>query len=470
MTLRTKLVLALVAVSVLSTVAIGAWAWTASADQLRDEVDRSLERATAELAGPLGRELFDDHDEPGRPSGGDPFRRRPPGLDQVVVQLIDPDGEVVASTSQVVLPVDEVDLVLASAERPAETQARDVEVDGETYRVVTVSAGDGRGAAQLARSLAEVERVLASLRDRIVVAAVVVAALAAAAGWLIARQITRRLELLADAAEQVAATGRLDVDVPTDGHDEVSRVATSFTTMLAALDRSRQAQQRLVQDAGHELRTPLTSLRTNISVLRRHTDLAPDVRDRVLDDLDAEAGELSSLVEEVVQLAVDPGQQASTEDPEEQVDLGALVERVAERARRRSRRVVDVTGDGSIVAGHPAALERAVSNLLDNAAKFDADGTAPIEVTVAGGRVTVCDRGPGIAAEDLPLVFDRFHRAVQARSLPGSGLGLAIVRDVAEGHGGGAFAEPRPGGGACVGFWIPVVAPPATPAAGDTPA
>jgi two-component system, OmpR family, sensor histidine kinase MprB len=99
------------------------------------------------------------------------------------------------------------------------------------------------------------------------------------------------------------------------------------------------------------------------------------------------------------------------------------------------------------------AIDRVIHNLVDNAAKFSTDG--PIEVEVADCRVTVSDRGPGIPADDLPHVFDRFFRSVASRSQPGSGLGLAIVRDIVESHGGTVFAQARDGGGSVVGFTFP---------------
>jgi two-component system sensor histidine kinase MprB len=105
-------------------------------------------------------------------------------------------------------------------------------------------------------------------------------------------------------------------------------------------------------------------------------------------------------------------------------------------------------------------LTRAVSNLVENAAKFDRNGTAPIEIVVAGSmrpgaiRVEVLDRGPGIADLDLVRVFDRFYRAADARSLPGSGLGLSIVREVSLAHGGAPFALRREGGGSVIGFTV----------------
>ena len=136
--------------------------------------------------------------------------------------------------------------------------------------------------------------------------------------------------------------------------------------------------------------------------------------------------------------------------PAEPVALGPMAAAVAARAERRHGRTVTVTADGSVVEASPPALERAISNLIDNAAKFDDPTGGPIEVVVDGGELTVLDRGPGIAPGDETRVFDRFYRAEGARSLPGSGLGLSIVREVAIGNGGsvGRVAPPgrrRPG-------------------------
>jgi two-component system sensor histidine kinase MprB len=277
---------------------------------------------------------------------------------------------------------------------------------------------------------------------------------------------------LTRAAEDVATTSRLDVAVTVSGDDETGRLAAAFRRMLDALARSKGEQQRLVQDAGHELRTPLTSVRTNISLLARFDRISAEDRERIVADLDSETRELGHLVEEIVVLA--SGQSPGSSP--EVVALGALAEQAAGRVRRRSGRDIVVTADGSTVDGRPQVLERAIANLLDNAVKFSnssgsagscspgpgstgpgSDGaTPPIELTVDSGRVTVCDRGPGIPSDDLAHVFDRFYRAIDARSRPGSGLGLAIVREAAESHGGTVFARPRVGGGVCVGFELPI--------------
>ena len=150
------------------------------------------------------------------------------------------------------------------------------------YRVTTVpieyASSTGVGAVQLARDFSESQRVLDALRLWIGVVIVVVSGLGALAGWLIARKATKPLVQLTDAAEEVASSGRLDVDVPPAGRDEPGRLARAFATMLAALGQSRDQQQQLVQDAGHELRTPLTSLRTNVETLRRYDNLPEPTR------------------------------------------------------------------------------------------------------------------------------------------------------------------------------------------------
>jgi two-component system sensor histidine kinase MprB len=438
MSLRWKIVVALAALGAVVTVAIGWFSYATTADRLAAEVDRSL----AQVA---GRDLFRRLREPQPPDG-------PAGESLVVVQLVDPDGRVYVSPGATVLPVDDGDLAIASGDT-RQPRFRTVDVDGSWYRMLTTPVERGEGAAVVGRSLAENERVLASLRNRILVAGLVAVVVALALGWLIARQVTRRLVRLTGAAEEVATTGSLDVPVPVRGHDEAGRLGVAFNEMLVALARSRDGQQRLVQDAGHELRTPLTSLRANIAVLRRHRGLDAATVDSVVADLDEESRELTDLVNELVALATDQ----RADEPVEDVDLVALAERVAERARRRTGRDVQVDAVPTVLSGRPAALERAVGNLVDNAAKFADDG--PIVVEVRPGRLVVLDRGPGLDPVDLPHVFDRFYRAVSARSRPGSGLGLAIVHDVAASHGGKAVAANRDGGGAAIGMELPSRSP-----------
>jgi two-component system sensor histidine kinase MprB len=260
---------------------------------------------------------------------------------------------------------------------------------------------------------------------------------------------------LTKAAEDVGTSGRLDVEVPGEGRDEVGRLGAAFRQMLGALALSRAEQQRLVQDAGHELRTPLTSLKTNLSVMRRHPDMSPAMQGQILDDLDGEVAELTELVNELV--AVASGE--LVDQPNERLDLVEMATDVAQRVGRRRSREVVVRGAPTLMIDAPrAGLDRAIANIIDNACKFDQTGQPiRVDVTSHDGRATlaVSDHGPGIPEGDIGKVFDRFHRADAARTMPGSGLGLSIVREVVEGIGGSVQAANRDGGGTVIGFSVP---------------
>jgi two-component system sensor histidine kinase MprB len=440
MTLRAKLILALTTIASVATLVVGVSSYLTTRNELESATDERLEQAVRLIA-PLAEVR-----PPSRPSRG---------LGGSVVQRLDESGRIVSGDDDVVLPVDEVERALAASEtRRGLGVFRSVEIDGEPYRMLTVSVDDG--AVQVAVSTSDTEEALDSIRNRTIVLVVLVVVASALAGWIIGSQLTRRLTRLSHAAGEVAATGRLDVPMPTEGVDETAQVARSMRTMLDALATSREQQQQLIQDTGHELRTPLTSMRTNLQVLAARFDqLDPQTRAAILADLDSETRELSSLVEEVLALATD----RKVDEPVSMVAIGPLAVRVAERARRRSGRDVVVRHDGAEALVRPAAIERAISNLVDNAIKFAPEGS--IEVTVARGAtdvdVSVRDHGPGIDEAEATKLFDRFHRSVSARSTPGSGLGLAIVAATAEQHGGSVHAANAPGGGAVLGFRVPAV-------------
>lgn len=432
MSLRWKITLALAIIASVATVAVGAANYRSTHDRLSAEIDRSLAAVDARIT----ERIVD------RSGASLPERGPLAGYDAQVIRL---DGTVDASTFEPPLPVGERERSVVG-QRGRSTYTT-VDVDDATYRVRTV--GFDRGALQIGRSLDETERVLRSLRARTMLWTVIVLVAATAAGWWIASRVTASLRRLTMAAEQVGATGRLDMTVGEDGQDEVGRLGVAFDGMLAALRRSRDEQQRLVQDAGHELRTPLTSLQTNLDALERYPSMSASDREAVLADLQAETHELTQLVDEIVMAASG----AQSDEPLGVVDLLAVAEDVAGRFSRRTGRRIDVVGDHDLVVGQRVSLNRAVSCLIDNACKFDRSGD-PIVVSVADHAVVVEDHGPGIADHDLERVFDRFHRAESARSLPGSGLGLAIVREIARRHGGDAFASFAPGGGARIGFRV----------------
>jgi two-component system, OmpR family, sensor histidine kinase MprB len=258
----------------------------------------------------------------------------------------------------------------------------------------------------------------------------------AALAAVVAGAALRPVRRLTAAAETVAATGDLTERVDVAGSDELGRLATRFNGMLAALEESVGRQRRLVADASHELRTPLTAARTNVDLLREGKLPAQEVR-HALDEASAELDSLTTLVSDLVELARGEERKLRLED----VQLDDLVAGAVERAKARAPAATFVTSLTPVqVRVDPVLVERAVGNLLDNAVKYSPAG-APIEVSVRDGEVVVADHGPGIAADDLPRIFDRFYRAAAARAKPGAGLGLAIVREAAEAHGGRATAE-----------------------------
>jgi two-component system sensor histidine kinase MprB len=248
----------------------------------------------------------------------------------------------------------------------------------------------------------------------------------------------------------VSETRDLSRRIDVHGRDELSRLASTFNTMLAALEDSARAQRQFVSDASHELRTPLTSLRTNIEVLA--SGKLPDhEREKLLADVVEQLDEMSTLVSELVMVARGDAPTGQRET----VRLDELVLESVERARRNSPGVhFETTLYESTVEGVPSALERAVGNLLENAAKWSPPG-GTVEVAVVDHEVQVRDHGPGIDEADVPFVFDRFYRAPAARNMPGSGLGLAIVRQVAESHGGEVVVERPAGGGTTMRLKLP---------------
>jgi two-component system sensor histidine kinase MprB len=354
----------------------------------------------------------------------------PFGQSVIRYNTISPSGQI--AHHDLPLPVTKAERQVASGDRTSFAYSTTV----GKYHIRVFAGALPAGAIVVLQDLHPTDRALDRIRFWILLISAIGIALAAALAAFVAAAALRPVRRLTAAAEAVATTGRLTERVQAAGGDELGRLASRFNEMLAALERSVGAQRRLVADASHELRTPLTAVRTNVDLLREGK-LPTDEAQHALDEASVELDALTRLVSDLVELARGEERQLRLED----VQLDDLVASVVERAQARAPHVRFVTSlSPTLVKADPVLLERAVSNLLDNAVKYSPDG-APIEVSVRGGEVVVADHGPGIADEDLPRVFDRFYRAATARSKPGAGLGLAIVREAAEAHGGTASAE-----------------------------
>ncbi len=332
------------------------------------------------------------------------------------------------------------------------------------YRVVSVpitlldsNGKETRHAVMFGRPLTALTSTLKSVWVVILFSGLVGILVTTLAALWVAQAALAPVRRLSMAVRSVTRTDQLN-PIRIYGRDDLGELTKSFNGMLKSLQSSREQQRQFIADAGHELRTPLTSMRTNTELLvadDKSGMLPEGARSEILDDISAQLGEFSALVGDLVALTRDDHLQRKLEP----LDLADVVESALARARRRGPGITfDVNLDHTQCVGDTQNLERAITNLLDNAVKFSPpDGT--ITVTLTGGVITIVDEGPGIAEDDLEHIFDRFYRSDRARNTPGTGLGLSIVAHTAEAHGGVVRVVNQPGGGARFTFRIPAVTP-----------
>lgn len=422
-------------------VSLGAYL-TVSSNLYQEFDERLLERAQAAVAAPPVRIEV----------------RSIPGAllttTDIQIGLLQPDGNM-ASPKGHAPPVGPEELAVAQglSEISLRTDRR------TDTKVVALPAGRG-SAMVLAQSLKPTKAILGKLAVVLFVISGAGVAVAALAGTAVARGGLRPVEKLTAATERVTATGDLR-PIAVSGDDELARLTHSFNTMLGAVAEAQERQRQLVADAGHELRTPLTSLRTNLELLlAAEKEDAPNLSERDRAEIEAD---IKAQLDEVTQLIGDLSLLARADQPSsdlEHAELVEVIERALDRVRRRAGDVMfDVSLQPWRVVGDSSALERAVLNLLDNAAKFSPrGGTVRVRMFPVGDGtavIEVVDDGPGISEQDLPKVFHRFYRSPEARTLPGSGLGLAIVKQATERHGGSVYAGKATGGGALLAMRLP---------------
>ncbi|GCE02343.1 sensor histidine kinase [Embleya hyalina] len=445
--LRARLALLTALAVALAVAAAAVTCWVLTRNQLREQMDRTLATTGTPFLNPRGGQATTIADICLRPAP--PFQR---GL--LTYQVVRGDGWSCTQQGSSAVPVSPVPVTEDDKAVAADTSGTKKVVfhdattkSGQHVRVMTQHVSRDT-AVSVSRPLDEIESSLDSLATWLVAVSAIGILGAATLGLLVARAALKPVDRLTEAAEHVARTEDLDTVIPVAGKDEIARLGRSFNAMTASLKASRLRQQRLIADAGHELRTPLTSLRTNTDLLLRSEQtgrsIPPADKERLLHNVKAQLVELSDLVGDLLLLA--RPDHVAGQPPAEAAALHTAVERAAERARLRAPDArIEVDVSPWYVRGEPAALERAVVNLLDNALKFGGP-EGVVTVRLADGRLTVRDHGPGVAAADAPYVFERFWRAPAARGLPGSGLGLSIVaRTVADG-GGTVTLEPAADG------------------------
>ena len=463
LSLRTRITLTATLAVALGIGAGVAFAYLAVQANLRNNVDQQLTRQAGAAQGfvKVGgtHKLLQPYTTPGTPPPHGRYFVNSPhhsfGDSFTYMQVIDAHGAVSLPRFQTEkLPVDAVDESIAAG---GKEQFRTIEFQGASTRLLTAPLGDGY-AVQVALPLTSVDSQLDQLGLELLAAGLAGILGAAALGWWVTRTSLRPVGQLTATVERITATRDLAHRIDPGGRDELGRLAVSFNAMLAAVQDATDRQRQLVADASHELRTPLTSLRTNIEVLRKVELLDPPDRDRLISSVLTGIDDLTALVADTVELA-------RGEEPAAAVQRFRWDE-LAQRALARARThwpgaefAVDRL-EPCRLAGVPDRVQRAMANLLDNAAKFSGGGGVVRVSLRRGGEpgtavLTVRDHGPGISEQDLPHVFDRFYRSASTRDRPGSGLGLAIVAQVAESHHGCVAAANHPDGGAVLTLTLP---------------
>ena len=441
MNLRTRFALITGGLVLVLATAMSYGAYSIASQQLEKQVQTSLNQRASRILDIVSRPGFTWNEAFGRgPANQAIMQTEVDAITQVVL----PGGQILGRNEYPQLPVTEADKTLNLTDHRVHRST--ITIDNHEFRMLSVVAPDG-SLIQVAKDTQILVNARSGMRTWFPIFAAIGVIVSALFGWLFAGRVSKPIEELALTAESIAATQDLDQTISTTGSSEVANLTSSFNTMLEALRGSVSRQRQLVQDASHELRTPLTSLRANTELLERAT-LSDADRSSILADMRAEVDELAALSAELSALAID---QRKAEDPVS-IDLLEVANEVVARASRRTTATITVhaTAD-TIISARPHQLERALSNLVDNAVKFSS-GSSPVEVHVGAKRVEVRDHGPGISDEDKPLVFDRFYRAVATRSMPGSGLGLAIVAQFVQDHHAHAYVLDNVGGGAIVGI------------------
>lgn len=439
MSIRSRFLIVICAIMLATIAVLSVSSYVLTSRFLMNEVDQNLDNRVTIISEILQSQLRDLR---GRNRVRNPLANAllPTRFDSIT-QVISADGSVLVGFGEVDLPVSNDVLEIANNSQLARVRAS-VEIEGVKYRMLSVPIRQG-GALQIAIDVADIERAKQAIQRGGLLLALLGMLGSATIAWFSASRVSRPIKDLADAAEQIARTGNLDVEVVVDGDSEIKQLTSSFNLMTAALRSSREQQKQLVQDASHELRTPLTSLRANSELLQR-SDLDENARVEILRDIRIEVDELTLLSSELSALATDQ----KLSELVAKVDLGPLVEEVVSRARRRYSRDISLSiNDSATVDLRQSQFDRALSNLIDNAVKFSPVETA-IEVVVNTNRIEIVDHGPGVAASDKSRIFERFYRSTSTRSLPGSGLGLAIVKQFVNDHDAKIEVADTPGGGA----------------------
>ncbi len=374
------------------------------------------------------------------------------GSPGVYVEVLRSDGSVVARSANLTgdLPV-RTRRRIPAVEPLFETHETD---NGERVRVLYQQvplAGDRAARLLVARSLHPTDAALDRIRIVLIGGGILFLIVANGLAYVVASPALRPLRQVSGTAAEIEATADFSRRIPgEDQPGEVGELVRTLNELIEKVQTTLDAHRSFLADSSHELRRPLAVLRGNLEVLASGA-LPPEEREQVIAETEAESRRMSRILSDLLLLSQVDARLILQLRP---LDLGDLVNRIAEQARQRfPDRAIEVEApDAPLrVSGDEQRVRQIVENLVENAARYSADGM-PIHISMRhNGRFAVTeirDEGPGMSEEEVRHAFERFFRGARGRRqhYDGSGLGLAIVRHIAEAHGGGvALTSSREG-------------------------
>ena len=461
LSIRTRLTLWHIGLLALTLIGFSAVLYVALSNQLYRSLDDRLRLAASAVADEVRREGPGPDNAGGYPSGV-------AMQNNLSARLVDPAGHVIAASGLLsIAPLDAAALDQASQQRGAVRTV--VLTDSQRVRVYAMPMSrDGRagGFIEVAESLDVTETTLRSLA--LILLAAVPATLTGAAfgGWFIADRALHPIDTITRQAQRISEQDlhhRLNLDLP---DDEVGRLARTFDAMLARLEAAFQRQRQFTADASHELRTPLTVMKTNIGVTLNRPRNARQYQ-TALTQLEGEVDRLTRLTSDLLLLARSDASHPIAQLRE--IDLVPIARDVADElqplAEAKTLALNFAAPETVRAHGDPDQLHRVLFNLIENAIKYTAQGSVSVCLTSQPAHnstprqicIEIDDTGPGIAAEHLPHLFERFYRvdAARSREQGGSGLGLAIAHSIVTAHGGAIDVSSEIGRGTSVTVTLP---------------
>ncbi len=456
LSIRSRLTLWHLGLLALTLIGFSVALYVALSEQLYRSLDQRLALASLTALGTV--RLEDDDSDNENPT----FRYSPP--EDMSARLLGPDGRILQALG--LLSNAPVDPAILDQARTANGLLYTID-QGSVPRArayVRPRLHDGRVEAyvEVAEPLTVTESALSGLALIVLIAVPITLAVAGFGGWFIADRALRPIDAITRQAQRISEQDlhhRLDLNLP---DDEVGRLARTFDAMLSRLDAAFQRQRQFTADASHELRTPLTVMKTNLGVTLNRPRSAKQY-ETALSQIDGEVDRLTRLTNDLLLLArSDAGQSIGQPRP---VDLAALVDDVITELRplaeAKALTLTCAAEATATVQGNADQLHRVFFNLIENAIKYTPEGTITTRVHPQSdrARVTIEDTGPGIAAEHLPHVFERFYRvdAARSREQGGSGLGLAIAHSIITAHHGTLEVTSELGRGTTFTITLPVV-------------